>query len=302
MTALALNKIGFYVFAGCLDVNGPGAKDVQKFAVKPSRVMLLQMNVTKDDEVSKSYDKVVEFISSGGSNVKKLFAMINNAGIVQASQIEWARPNTLDSYVDQIEVNTYGVIRVTRKFLPLIRKSQGRVINLSSILSRTAMEGTNAYSVSKVATAKFTEGLALELAPFGVKAIDVNPWFYKTPLLNPSTIVTGLVKRFNESSTEVKDSYGDVELKRLIKSVLFSVSHPDNVIQNAQDVVDALVDAVTSAEPDAVYRVITPGLGIGFWIINDFLPWDLVTYVRRAVHKIPNLYQIETEKYIKLKQ
>lgn len=301
MTALALNKIGFYVFAGCLDVNGPGAKELQKLASKPSRVMLLQMNVTKDEEVTKSYEKVTEFIGSGGSSVKQLFAIINNAGIVQAGQIEWAKANSLDSYDAHIEVNTYGVIRVTRKFLPLIRKSRGRVVNLSSIMSRTNMEGVNAYSVSKAATAKFTEGLQQELAPFGVLAIDVNPWFYKTPLLNPSTIVNGMVKRFNESTQEVKSAYGDSELERMVNLTVFSTSHPKHVIQYPEHVVDALVDAVSSAEPDAVYRVITPTLGIGFWIINDFLPWDLVTYARRAVHKIPQFFQTDAEKYIKNK-
>lgn len=301
MTALALNKIGFYVFAGCLDVNGPGAKELQKVASKPSRVMLLQMNVTKDEEVTKSYEKVTEFIASGGSSVKQLFAIINNAGIVAAHQIEWAKPNSLDSYDAHIEVNTYGVIRVTRKFLPLIRKSRGRIVNLSSIIARTNMEGINAYGVSKAATAKFTEGLQQELAPFGVLAIDVNPWFYKTPLLNPSSVTNGLVRRFNESNHEVRESYGESELKRLVSLTVFSTSHPDHVNQHPEHVVDALVDAVTSAEPDAVYRVITPGLGSAFWIINDFLPWDLVTYARRAVHKIPQFYQIDADKYIKSK-
>jgi len=298
MTAIALNKLGFLVFAAYLDSNGPGAKKLLKDASHPNRLINLQMNVTSQDEISAAHEQVQNILNDRSLGATKLYAIVNNAGIGLSSPVEWAKENSLDPYDSHIDVNTLGVIRVTRKFLPLIRKSKGRIINLSSIAARSNAAGLNPYSLSKAATAKFTEGLQEELAPFGVTAIDVNPWFYKTPMLDARKIITAAKKRFNESSEDVKKAYGPEALEKIAKGTVTLVSDPKIVIQRPEDVIETLVDAITSAEPDAVYRVITPGLRVFFWITNDFLPWELIIYVRRLLNRLKDFNELNVDEYI----
>ncbi|XP_037039810.1 retinol dehydrogenase 7-like [Bradysia coprophila] len=298
MTAIELNRIGFFVFATCLDSNGEGAKELLTNAQYRNRIVTLKMNVTNPDEISAAFDRVQHVLSDSSSGTNELYAMVNNAGIGLSSPIEWAKENSLDPYDTHIDVNTMGVIRVTRKFLPLIRKSKGRIVNLSSIAARTNLLGINPYSVSKAATSKFTEGLQEELAPFGVTSIDVNPWFFKTPILNPQNIITSAFKRYNESTEDVRTTYGPEWLRRVAKGVVTLVTDPNIVIQHPEQVVDTLVDAITSAEPDAVYRVISPGIRGIFWVISDFLPWELIIYSRRLLNKLQDLRKVNVDEYL----
>lgn len=298
MTAIELNKLGFFVFAACLDSNGDGAKQLLALAQYPNRIVNIQMNVTSRNEISAAYERVLNLLNDPSSGANQLFAIVNNAGIGLTSPIEWAKENSLDPYDSHMDVNTFGVIRVTRKFLPLIRKSKGRIVNLSSIAARANFNGINPYSVSKAATSKFTEGLQDELAPFGVTAIDVNPWFFKTPMLNPRNMIKAACKRFEESSDEIKNTYGREALKKVAKGIVTLVSDPNIVIQYPERVVETLIDAITSAEPDAVYRVMPPGLRALFWVINDFLPWELVIYFRRFLNWLQDFKEVNVDEYL----
>lgn len=292
MTSLALNQMGFVVFSTVLNPEGEGAKELLKKS--RNRIQLLKMDVTNSEEVEAAKTKVESFLKDNELGVKELFAVVNNAGIASGGEIEWMSPGSVDDFESHLAVNTLGVIRVTRSFLPLVRKSRGRIVNLSSILGKTSLPGLSAYCVSKAATAKFTEGLQSELARFGVTSIDIEPWFFKTPMLNTKAILDNMTRRWRSATDEVRASYGgESYFKKMVHAAAFTVSHPKNVIQTPQDVVNALVDAVSSPEPDSVYRVISPGFGIVFWIVNDFLPWDLLIHIRRAVDIVPQFYSVK---------
>jgi len=297
MTSIELNRLGFFIFATFLDSEGDGAKKLLEDAPYPSRILNIQMNVTSPTEIAAAYDNVRSFLDSS-SETNELFAVINNAGISLPSPIEWAKENSLDPYDSHIEVNTFGVIRVTRKFLPLIRKSKGRIMNLSSIFARSNINGMNPYTVSKAATAKFTEGLQEELAPFGVTVCDINPWFFKTQILNPKGLIPARIKRFEESTDEIKNFYGREYLKKNVKDAVSLVSDKYFVNQHPERVIDAIVDAVTSAEPDAVYRIISPAFRPMFWVINDYLPWELIMYVRRFLMKLQDFKKVNIDEYV----
>lgn len=139
---------------------------------------MIHMDVTRDDHVMSGYQKVQEVLAE---KQLTLHAVINNAGVAFGGEIEWAPVGSIQDYQKMFDVNFFGVLRVSRMFLPLLRKSKGRLVNLASIMSRTNFIGLNAYCASKAATSKLTEGLQTELAKFGVTAVGVEPWFYKTP-------------------------------------------------------------------------------------------------------------------------
>ena len=62
-----------------------------------------------------------------------LWAVINNAGIAVFAETEWC---TMDAYQRVIDVNLMGLIRVTKAFLPLVRRAKGRVVNMSSLAGK----------------------------------------------------------------------------------------------------------------------------------------------------------------------
>ena len=284
LTSIALSNLGFVVFAGVIDPEGEGAQEL----VKHDTIQVVKMDVTNSEEVLSCVFKVEEYLSN---NNLKLHAIINNAGIASGGDIEWMTPGSVCDYESHLAVNTLGVIRVTRAFLPLIRQSKGRVVNLTSLLCRTSLPCTNSYSVSKAATAKFTEGLVSELSRFGVTCIDVEPWYVKTPILNYRRVIDNMTKKWNSASNEVRQAYGGNKyLQERIHAAAVAVKSPWNVIQDPDVVVQTLVDAVTSLEPETVYRVIPLWLEIVFWVVNDFLPWDLLVYVRRSLDILSNFH------------
>ena len=73
------------------------------------------------------------------------------------------------------EVNYFGVVAMTQKFLPLIRASKGRIINVSSILGLICRGGGGAYCSSKFALEGFSDSLRKEVRPLGVAVVLVNP-------------------------------------------------------------------------------------------------------------------------------
>ena len=87
----------------------------------------------------------------------ELWAVVNNAGTATAGgPLEWL---TVDDYRATADVNLYGMIDVTMTFLPLIKKSRGRVVNMSSVAGRLALFGINPYTVSKYGMEAFSDEL-----------------------------------------------------------------------------------------------------------------------------------------------
>jgi 3-hydroxybutyrate dehydrogenase len=74
-----------------------------------------------------------------------------------------------------MSVNLFGVIRVTNTFLPLIRKSQGRIVNVSSIFTRTPTPFNGPYTITKGAVESYSAILRLEMKRFSVQVVVVEP-------------------------------------------------------------------------------------------------------------------------------
>ena len=127
--AQRLNEIGFKVYATVLNTESPGAQELQTNAVFADKMIVLQMDITKDTEVNEVLVKVKRDLQNtdsippnGNSPALLLWALVNNAGLFPVGGIDMG---SLDSYRDVFEVNVFGTVRVTRSFLPLIKASKG---------------------------------------------------------------------------------------------------------------------------------------------------------------------------------
>jgi NAD(P)-dependent dehydrogenase (short-subunit alcohol dehydrogenase family) len=138
LTALKLNKEGFHVVATVFDAEGAGAKKLKANANKKDRLTVTRLDVTKEEDISRLHDEVNQLLTSGGP-VNQLFGLVNNAGILLNRGIEYAKAPSVEDFKRQFDVNVYGMVRMTRMFLPLLRKSSGRIVNIASQVSKHEM-------------------------------------------------------------------------------------------------------------------------------------------------------------------
>jgi NAD(P)-dependent dehydrogenase (short-subunit alcohol dehydrogenase family) len=109
----------------------------------------------------------------------RLDVVVNNAGYANSAPIE---ETAEDDFRTQIETNLFGVVNVTRAALPVLRAQRSGVfVQFSSIGGRVGgTPGMGAYQTAKFAVEGFSEVLASESAPFGVKVVIVEPGAFRT--------------------------------------------------------------------------------------------------------------------------
>ena len=112
--------------------------------------------------------------------------LVNNAGYGLAGGIEEASE---EEFMPVFETNVFGLMRVTRAFLPHFRKQRsGNIVNLSSIGGLIGSAGWGYYNASKFAVEGFSEALAAELTPLGVNVTIVEPGPFRTDFLGRSGV------------------------------------------------------------------------------------------------------------------
>ena len=108
----------------------------------------------------------------------RLDVVVNNAGYGDVAPFEQLSSERFKAVVD---TNFYGVVNVTRAALPIMRKQKsGCILQISSVGGRLALPGSTPYHAAKWAVGGFTESLAQEVAPFGVKVCALEPGGMRT--------------------------------------------------------------------------------------------------------------------------
>jgi len=108
----------------------------------------------------------------------RLDVVLNNAGFGDFSPFEQLSSERFKAVID---TNFYGVVNVTRAALPIMRKQKsGTVLQISSVGGRITRPGNAVYHAAKWAVGGFTESLAQEVAPFGVKVCALEPGGIRT--------------------------------------------------------------------------------------------------------------------------
>lgn len=148
--ARQLDAKGVKVIATCLTKDGE--ERLKKNCSKQLKTFIL--DVTKDEQVNEIKSKLEIELKDVG-----LHALVNNAGISTASIVGELEMYNSEDYRRVLDVNTVAVANLSLRFLPLLSKAQGRIVNVSSAAGRLA-EGNNIpYHVSKFATEAFSDCL-----------------------------------------------------------------------------------------------------------------------------------------------
>ncbi|KAL1442418.1 hypothetical protein MTO96_030821 [Rhipicephalus appendiculatus] len=173
MLAKQLAEEGFFVYAGCLNESSENAKLLGSSA----NIRVLQMDVTKEEEVARAFQIVVKTLDG-----RNLWAVVANAGVGSMGYIEWQPLSRVRSVFD---VNTFGVLSVSATFLPLLKVSGGgRLVLISSILGRVTLPECLAYCMTKSACITLADGLRRQYLNRGVHVCTVEPTAYRTAIMD----------------------------------------------------------------------------------------------------------------------
>lgn len=133
----------------------------------------VEMDVRDDSSV----ERAAAHIEAAGTS---LDVLINNAGLAYVVPMEEIRMADLH---EQFETNFFGAVRVTQRVLPGMRsRGRGRIINMSSMAGRLAFPMFGAYSGSKFAIEGMTDALRLEVYPFGIDVVLIEPGYIPTDM------------------------------------------------------------------------------------------------------------------------
>lgn len=156
---------GYRVFGTC--------RDTANSKRLSGSVEMLSMNVDEDDSVSQAVGILLE-------KAGRLDGVVNNAGFALMGSVE---DTSIEEAKAQMETNFFGVFRVCRAALPIMRKQgSGHIINISSLAGVLGLPFSGLYSASKFALEGMTESLRLELRPFGVRVVLIEPGDFSTQL------------------------------------------------------------------------------------------------------------------------
>ncbi len=132
-----------------------------------------------------------------GKEIGNVDLLVNNAGIIIRENM--SSPNAAATWKKTLDVNLQGTFNVTHAWLPAIKQTKGSIINVSSIAAYAGQGASLGYSPSKGAIKMFTQSLAQELAPLGVRVNSLAPGVIETPMTtatreNPERLKTFMTR------------------------------------------------------------------------------------------------------------
>jgi NAD(P)-dependent dehydrogenase (short-subunit alcohol dehydrogenase family) len=136
-----------------------------------SAALKLQLDVTDPISIQRAVERTLQ-------RYGRIDVLINNAGYATRGAIEEL---PIDEVERMFDVNAYGVIRMVQAVVPHMRRQKaGRIINISSIAGKFFTPANGAYSATKFALEALSDSLRLELAPFGIQVVLIEPGSIKT--------------------------------------------------------------------------------------------------------------------------
>lgn len=178
---------GYYVYAGARK-----DRDIEELDAIEN-IQAVRLDVTVQGDI----DAAVGAIRAGG---RGLYGLVNNAGVSSFGTMSQVDEDDMNFLFD---VNIYGVVRVTKAFAPMILEARGRITTIGSTSGFVSGATGGVYSMSKFAMEAYTDSLAEEMEPHGVKVSIVEPGSFKTRIWR--TTAERAIKRAEEAGMEVTE-------------------------------------------------------------------------------------------------
>lgn len=192
----------------------------------PETAIAITLDVTKESHIGDAVKQVTEIF-------ERVDVLVNNAGIGYFGSVEESDDEETRRMFD---INFFGLANMTRAVLPIMRKQRsGHIINIASIGGLMAFPALAYYNATKFAVDGFSEALAKETAPLGIKVTIIAPSGFRTDWAGRSA---------NEAPTEIEDyKITAAANKDSIRG--YSGNQPGDPVRAAQ----AIIKAVESENP-----------------------------------------------------
>jgi NAD(P)-dependent dehydrogenase (short-subunit alcohol dehydrogenase family) len=263
LISIELAKLGYDVLATMRDI-----KKSEELIGRAKRegilknIHLFELDVSKQTSIDKFKDNLSTF--------SRVDVLVNNAGFALGGFTEEI---PLEELKRQFDTNVFGVVSVTQVVLPFMRNQKsGTIINMSSISGLIGFPGLSPYVSSKYALEGLSESLRLELKPFGIQVVLIEPGSYKTNIWSK-----GMDIQVGKESPYFNMA------QRLIKQVKSSQTS----LGDPKDVVNLVVKVIKKRKTKLRYTI---GKGVkNTLFLKNFLPWSIWEYiVNKTIFKKPS--------------
>jgi NAD(P)-dependent dehydrogenase (short-subunit alcohol dehydrogenase family) len=249
LTSVALAGEGYRVLASMRNWNNKGRLEAAaKEAGVTDRIEIVQLDVTDFSAVETVIQDVIH-------RYGRIDLLVNNAGYAAGGFTEEL---SVEDWRRQFETNFFGLVAVTKAILPSMRERRsGKIVNISSISGRIGFPSMGPYVASKFAVEGFSESLRLEMLPYGVHVVLIEPGSYKTDIWS---------KGLGAVTIHPNSPYAK-EMKAMLKyvnQVADTAPAPDEVIRQ-------IVQVAKSPYPKLRYPV-GKGVKLGI-VLKHVLPW-----------------------------
>jgi short-subunit dehydrogenase len=255
--AFRLAKLGHRVFA---TGRRRDVLDAMTREAAGTTLETLVLDVTDAESIAAAVVEVDRRTDGHGIDV-----LVNNAGYGQLGPVDAIPDELLRA---NFETNVFGLVAVTRAFLPAMRtRGNGRIINLSSLAGRVSQPFMGAYCATKFAVEAMSDAMRNELAPFGIDVVIVEPGYIRTQFADTSM------------ATLQASMKGSVYARQLAKADAV-LARFEATASEPGVVTDAIVAAATARRPRT--RYFAPWWA-GFATIANWLPTRLSDWAIRKV-------------------
>jgi NAD(P)-dependent dehydrogenase (short-subunit alcohol dehydrogenase family) len=223
-----------------------------------ARILPVALDVTDPDAAAAA-------VAAGTKAFGRLDVVVNNAGYANLAAVE---DITLADFRAQLDANLFGVVNVTKAVLPVLREQgSGHIIQVSSIGGRLATAGLSAYQSAKWAVGGFSEVLAREVGPLGIRVTVLEPggmqtdWagssMYVPPISEPYEPTVGVMARMHHELGSAGALGDPAKVAQVVLMVAGMTEPPLRLILGSEAYAYAMAAAQARAESDAAWHDLT---------------------------------------------
>ena len=222
------------------------------------QVLPVELDVTDPDAAKAA-------VAAGVEAFGRLDVVVNNAGYANLASVE---DISLTDFREQIDTNLLGVVNVTKAALPVLRgQGGGHLIQVSSIGGRLATAGLSAYQAAKWAVGGFSEVLAREVGPLGIKVTVLEPGGMATdwagssmrvpPVSEPYRATVGAMAALHHDGGSPPALGDPAKVAQVVLAVADMDEPPLRLILGSEAYAYATAAAAARAQSDAAWRDLT---------------------------------------------
>ncbi|QIW19295.1 SDR family oxidoreductase [Bacillus thuringiensis serovar andalousiensis] len=256
LTTLELAKKDYLVIATMRNLNK------QEDLISQATQLNLQQNI-KIQQLDVTNQNSIHNFQLFLKEINRVALLINNAGYAHGGFVEEI---PVEEYRKQFETNLFGAISITQLVLPYMREQKsGKIINISSISGQVGFPGLSPYVSSKYALEGWSESLRLEVKPFGIDVVLVEPGSYNTNIWEVG-------KQLATNQSEITSPY-----KEYMDKIQKHINSGSDTFGNPIDVSNKIIAIAESKRTKLRYPI---GKGVKFMMFaKKILPWRLWEYL-----------------------